>query len=138
MYWLWPSILWSFALFKWSRSWHWNIKKDFGTQIHFKLSWKLQCETLVSNADSQLGLVRRSGYFINIAKQKCTLYLTMVPSIFQHCFQVWAPQKNLPPCNWFHSRCAIKWMSKESHMSYPDHLFSQKQRDLNWTEESIL
>ena len=80
MYWLWPSIIWSFALFKWSHSWHWNIKKDFDS--HFKVSWKLQCETLVSKADSQLGLVRRSGYFINIEKQKCTLYIIMVPSIY--------------------------------------------------------
>ena len=56
----------------------------------------------------------------------------MVRSIFEHCCQVWAPQEK----NSLHAfdllqKRAIKWISKESHLSYSDHIFLKKQRNLD-------
>ena len=107
-------------------------QKDLGVHIHFKLSWKQQCDKLISKANRQLGFVRRTCYFINDARQRRALYLTMVRSIFEHCCQVWAPQEktSLHAFDLLQKR-AIKWMSKESHVNYSDELFLQKQRDLD-------
>ena len=107
-------------------------EKDLGVHIHIKLSWKIQCDTLISKANNQLGLVRRSCYFIHEVRQRRALYLTLVRSIFEHCCQVWAPQEktSLHEFDLLQKR-AVKWICKESHASYSDELFLQKQRDLD-------
>ena len=107
-------------------------EKDLGVHIHCKLSWKIQCDSLISKANSQLGFVRRSCYFIKETKQRRALYLSMVRSIFEHCCQVWAPQEktSLHAFDLLQKR-AVKWMNKESHISYSDQTFLQKQRDLD-------
>ena len=67
-------------------------EKDLGVVMHIKLSWKAQCASLISKANRQLGLTRRTCCFINGSHQRRALYLSLVRSIFEHCCQVCAPQ----------------------------------------------
>ena len=86
-------------------------EKDLGVIISNKLSWNAQCESLVQKANKQLGLVRRTCYFIVDSNQRRALYLSLVRSIFEHCCQVWAPQ-TLKSLNAFDliQRRAVKWI----------------------------
>ena len=107
-------------------------EKDLGVYIHNKLSWKDHCDSLISKANNQLGLVKRSCYFIKDIKQRRALYLTIVRSIFNHCCQVWSPQdvKLLYGFDLLQRR-AIKWILKEPNTSYSDQNFLLKQRELD-------
>ena len=107
-------------------------EKDLGVYIHSKLSWSAHCSSLTSKGNNQLGLVKRTCYFINNSNQRRALYLTMVRSIFEHCCQVWAPQdiKSLKDFELLQRR-AIKWILKEPNVSYSDEKFLQKQRVLD-------
>ena len=107
-------------------------EKDLGVFITTRLSWKAQCDSLISKANRQLGLVRRTCYFIPDSKQRRALYLSLVRSIFEHCCQVWAPQdaKSLNAFDLLQKR-AVKWILKESYKSYSDEQFLIKQRDLD-------
>ena len=89
-------------------------EKYLGVFIHNKLSWKAHCAFLISKANNQLGLVKRSCYFIKETDQRRALYLTLVRSIFNHCSQVWSPQdiKSLDGFNQLQRR-AVKWIFKE-------------------------
>ena len=107
-------------------------EKDLGVVINTKLTWKAQCDSLISKANRQLGLVRRTCYFITDTKQRHALYLSLVRSIFEHCCQVWAPQdvKSLNAFDLLQKR-AVKWILKESYISYSDGQFLIKQRNLD-------
>ena len=109
-----------------------TTEKDLGVYIHNKLSWSAHCASLASKGNNQLGLVRRTCYFINDSNQRRVLYLTLVRSIFEHCCQVWAPQDS-NSINEFDllQRRAVKWILKEPYVSYSDQQFLQKQRDLD-------
>ena len=107
-------------------------EKDLGVIIHSKLSWAEHCASLIGKANNQLGLVRRTCYFMNDKNERRSLYISLVRSIFEHCCQVWAPQdlKSLDAFDLLQRR-AVKWILKESHISYSDENFLIKQRDLD-------
>ena len=109
-----------------------TCEKDLGVVINTRLSWKTQCDSLISKANRQLGLVRRTCYFIKDTKQRHALYPSLVRSIFEHCCQVWAPQ-DVISLNFFDllQRRAVKWILKESHKSYSNEEFLNKQRNLD-------
>jgi hypothetical protein len=107
-------------------------EKDLGVIINSKLSWVEHCASIISKANNQLGLVRRTCYFMNDKNERRALYLSLVRSLFEHCCQVWAPQD----CNSVNAfdllqRRAVKWILKESHISYSDEDFLIKQRELD-------
>ena len=107
-------------------------EKDLGVVINSKLSWKAQCDSLINKANCQLGLVRRTCYFIIDTKQRRALYLSLIRSIFEHCCQVWAPQneKSLNAFDLLQKR-AVKWILKESYKSYSEEEFLTKQWKLD-------
>ena len=109
-----------------------GLEKDLGVIISSKLSWGAQCEALVQKANRQLGLVRRTCYFILDTNQRRALYLSLVRSIFEHCCQVWAPQdlKSIRAFDLVQKR-AVKWVLKESYKSYSDDEFLKKQYTLD-------
>ena len=105
-------------------------EKDLGVIIHSKLSWAEHCASVISKANQQLGLVRRTCYFMSDTNERRALYLSLVRSLFEHCCQVWAPQ-DFKSLNTFDllQRRAVKWILKETHISYSDETFLTKQRD---------
>ena len=102
-------------------------EKDLGVIITRRLSWIHHCEALLSRANRQLGLLRRTCYFIIDSKRRRALYLSLVRSIFEHCCQVWAPQarKSKDALEALQKR-AVKWILREQHLRYPDRDYMQK------------
>ena len=102
-------------------------EKDLGVIINRRLSWIQHCDALVTRANKQLGLLRRTCYFITDTKRRRALYLSLVRSIFEHCCQVWAPQarKALDALEALQKR-AVKWILREQHLSYCEEVYVQK------------
>ena len=64
-------------------------EKDLGVIINRRLSWIQHCEGLVTRANRQFGLLKRTCYFIFDQRRRRALYLSLIRSIFEHCCQVW-------------------------------------------------
>ena len=55
------------------------------------LNWGSHHDAVVQQANSKLGLLRRTCHFTIDNKQKRTFYLTLVRSFFEHCSALWSP-----------------------------------------------
>ena len=68
-----------------------------------------------------LGLTKRTCHFLINSNRKCTLYLTLVRSQFEHCSAIWRPIK-LTQLQKFEviQKNAIKWIVNEEFLSYSD------------------
>ena len=80
-----------------------------------------------------LGLLKRTCHFVVSNHRKCTLYLAMVRSQFEHCSQIWRP---VTPTQISKFEClqknAIKWILNEEFISYSDNeIYLKKCRDIN-------
>ena len=109
-----------------------NSEKDLGVYVGTKLSWHLQCHTLLNKTKSRLGLIRRTCHFTRDIKQKRILYLSLVRSLFEHCSVVWRPSspsvlKNFETIQ----RRATKWILSEPFASYEDDEYLCKLRKLD-------
>ena len=107
-------------------------EKDLGIHMTTKLSWGLHCNNLISKANAQLGLVRRTCHFTKNVSQKRVLYLTLVRSIFEHSSILWHPytttHMNKFDCL---QKRAVKWILSEHLSHYSDGEFLQKQAKLD-------
>ena len=68
-----------------------ETEKDLGVDINTKFSFNEQCERLLSKANQQFGLTKRTCFFVNDVTRKRTLYLTLIRSQFEHCAPIWRP-----------------------------------------------
>ena len=57
--------------------------------VNTKLNWKEQCDKLVGEANSRLGLLRYTCHFTIDKKQKITFYLAIARYIFVYCSIIW-------------------------------------------------
>ena len=109
-----------------------NSEKDLGVDVGTKLSWNLQCHTLLNKAKFRLGLIKRTCHFTKDIKQKRILYLSLVRSLFEHCSVVWGPSspsvlKKFETIQ----RHATKWIHSEPFVSYEDDAYLLKLRKLD-------
>ena len=77
-----------------------EFQRDLGVIIHSKLLWAYHANNLTSIARSKLGLLMRTCHFTVILRsfnkrQKRSLYLTIVRSLFEHCSVIWSPQHKI-------------------------------------------
>ena len=105
---------------------------DLGVNINSKLLWGSHCDSLVTKASSKLGLLMRTCHFTMDKRQKRSLYLTLVRSIFEHCSVIWCPQNSIHLSKFEAiQKRAIKWINGQQFDSYSDTMFYNKQRELN-------
>ena len=109
---------------------HVSSHTDLGVNINSKLLWGSQCDSLVSKANSKLGLLMRTCHFTMDKRQKRSFYLTIVRSIFEHCSVIWCPQdaKHLSKFEAIQKR-AIKWINGERFQSYSKIMFDEKENE---------
>ena len=50
-----------------------------------------QQDKIITKANRQLGLIRRTCHFIKNVTQKRSLYIAQVRSLFEHCGEIWGP-----------------------------------------------
>ena len=115
-------------------------EKDLGVDITPKLNWELQCDRLVSKASQQLGLLRRTCYFLSNQAKCRSLYISLVRSQFHNCSIIWSPtsQSAISKFERIQKR-AIKWILSEENISYsPYSVYIHKCRQLNLLPMSSL
>ena len=91
----------------------------------------MRSSSLVLQASSKLGLLRRTCHFTASVRQKRSFYLAIVRSLFEHCSQVWSPQyvshlvkfENI-------QRRAIKWINGEPFCSYSEEKYIEELKKL--------
>ena len=95
-------------------------EKDLGVIINNKLNFDEQHENLLSKANQQFGLLKRTCNFVKDMKRRRVLYLTLVRSQFEHCSPIWRPynyETMLEKFENFQKKC-IKWILSEEELSY--------------------
>ena len=94
-------------------------EKDLGVDINKKLNFADQCTRLLSKANQQFGLTRRTCFFVNDAKRRRALFLSLIRSQFEHCSPIWRPTNKtmLDKFENFQKRC-VKWILSEEFISY--------------------
>ena len=111
-----------------------DSEKDLGVHVDTKLSWYLQCHTLLNKSKSRLGLVRRTCHFTKDVKQKRVLYFSLVRlrSIFEHCSVIWRPTSPAVIKRFeIIQRRATKWIYSEPFVSYGDDEYLLKLKKLD-------
>lgn len=107
-------------------------QKDLGVHMTNNLLWGVQCENVITTANSRLGLVRRTLHFTKNQKQKRVLYLSLIRSIFEHCSVIWRPYTSKHMIKFDHlQKRAVKWILSEHTASYSDREFLNKQHQLD-------
>ena len=107
--------------------------KDLGVDINVNFNFNNQCERLLSKANQQFGLTRRTCYFVNDVKRKRTLYLSLIRSQFEHCSPIWRPNSvtMVNKLEGLQKRC-IKWILSEENIRYNSHVvYIMKCRQVN-------
>ena len=110
-----------------------DVEKDLGVHINSKLNFNQHCESKISKAKQQLGMVRRTCYFVNDIKRRRTLYLSLVRSQFEHCSQIWRPtiKTMMQKVENFQKYC-VKWILSEDQVRYNSYsVYLRKCKELN-------
>ena len=108
-------------------------EKDLGVDINPNLNFNDQCNRLLSKANQQFGLTKRTCHFVNDTKRKRALYLALIRSQFEHCSPIWRPggKTMLSKFENFQKRC-IKWVLCEENIKYNSYItYIHKCRQVN-------
>ena len=70
---------------------YYTEETDLGVTITNKMSWGKQQDKIITKANRQLGLIRRTCHFIKNVTQKRSLYIALVRSLFEHGGEIWGP-----------------------------------------------
>ena len=105
---------------------------DLGVIMNTRLNWGDQCRMLLAKASSRLALIKRTCHFTTDKRQKRSLYLALVRSIFEHCSVIWSPQ-TVTLIDQFAAiqKRAVKWINGEPYTSYSDEVFINEQSKLS-------
>ena len=96
-----------------------DSEKDLGVDINIHFNFNDQCDRLLSKANQQFGLTKRTCYFVNDIKRKRSLYLSLIRSQFEHCSSIWRPCSDtmLSKFEALQKRC-VKWILSEENIRY--------------------
>ena len=98
-----------------------DSEKDLGVYVNKDFNFNEHCNYILSKANQQYGLLKRTCNFVNDTKRKRVLYLTLARSQFNHCSTIWRPteinNKTLvEKFENFQKKC-IKWILCEEDLS---------------------
>ena len=100
-----------------------ECEKDLGVEMTPNMNFTSQCNRLYSKANQKLGMLRRNCYFVNDVRQRRTLYITLVRSLFESCSIIWRPlTQNLINKLESIQKRSIKWILNEEYLSYTSNL----------------
>jgi hypothetical protein len=107
-------------------------EKDLGVYINSSLTWTEHCNYLYSKANRNFGLMRRTCNFITNPRQRRSLYIAMIRSLFEHCSSVWSPSSTVT-LNKLESiqRKSIKWILGEDYQHYSEITYYLRCKELD-------
>ena len=110
-----------------------DVEKDLGILINPSFDFNSQIDALLSKANQQFGLLRRTCHFVQDIKRRRALYLKLVRSQFEHCSPIWRPfgKTNIEKFDSFQKKC-VKWiLSEEEHSYHSLNCYFRKCRQAN-------
>ena len=109
-----------------------STEKDLCVHVTSRLAWNEQWDSLIRSARSRLGLTKRTCHFVKNRRQRLILYKTMVPSLFQHCAEVWRPSTKVALMKFEAvQKRAVKWIFMEDYEHYSEVTYQSKLRELD-------
>ena len=94
-------------------------ERDLGVEINAKLNFNNHCNRILSKSKQQLGLTRRTCFFVKDIKRRRLLYLSLIRSQFEHCSQIWRPTgKTMIQKFESLQKLCIKWIFSEDYIRY--------------------
>ena len=92
---------------------------DLGVVVNQNFRFEEHVTKILSKANQQFGLLKRTCSFVQDERRRRTLYITLVRSLFEHCSQIWRPftKTQLDKLDAFQKRC-IKWILDEEFTNY--------------------
>ena len=96
-----------------------STETDLGVAINQNFRFEEHITKILSKANQQFGLLKRTCSFVHDERRRRALYLALVRSQFEHCSQIWRPftKTQLDKMDAFQKRC-IKWILDEEFTSY--------------------
>ena len=107
-------------------------EKDLGVDINSRFNFSEHCDRILSKANQQFGLTKRTCYFVNDIRRKRALYLTLIRSQFEHCSPIWRPTSDtlISKFENFQKKC-LKWILSEECLHYGiKEIYTRKCRQL--------
>jgi hypothetical protein len=115
-------------------------EKDLGVIFSSKLQWNLHINQMVSKANRQLGVLKRTCYSLTDINIRRTLYLSLVKSKLSYATQVWSPTHNRQLSERIErvQRRATKWILRTGtcEMPYKERLLKLELLPLSYDRES--
>ena len=53
------------------------------------MTWEKHQDKIITKANRQLGMIRRTCHFVKNIAPKRSLYIAIVRSLFEHCGEIW-------------------------------------------------
>ena len=92
---------------------------DLGVTLTNRMAWERHQDKIITKANRQLGMIRRTCHFVKNIAQKRSLYIAIVRSLFEHCGEIWG-RNVVTTINKFESiqKQAVKWILAEGNKKY--------------------
>ena len=71
-----------------------DSERDLGVHINKSFNFNEYCEKILTKANQQLGILKRTCHFVTNKNRRRVLYLALVRSQFEHCSPIWRPCGN--------------------------------------------
>ena len=96
-----------------------DSERDLGVIVSENFCFDDQLSKLISKANQQFGITRRTCSFVKDIRRRRSLYLALIRSQFEHCSQIWRPttKSKLDKLDAFQKKC-IKWVLSEEFVNY--------------------
>ena len=62
-----------------------DSERDLGVHVNKSFNFNEHCEKLLTKANQQLGILKRTCHFVTNKNRRRVLYLALVRSQFEHC-----------------------------------------------------
>ena len=100
---------------------------DLGVTLTNRMAWERHQDKIITKANRQLGMIRRTCHFVKNIAQKRSLYIAIVRSLFEHCGEIWGPNV-VTTINKFEpiQKKAVKWILAEGNKKYSKQEYHSK------------
>ena len=100
---------------------------DLGVTLTNRMTWERHQDNIITKANRQLGMTRRTCHFVKNIAQKRSLYTVIVRSLFEHCGEIRGPNL-VTIINKFEpiQKKAVKWILAEGNKKYSEQEYHSK------------
>ena len=100
---------------------------DLGVTLTNRMTWERHQDNIITKANRQLGMTKRTCHFVKNIAQKRSLYIAIVRILFEHCGEIWGPNV-VTTINKFEpiQKKAVKWILVGGNKKYNEQEYQSK------------